>query len=239
MCADDSEAGQVRALLAFLAPVVGLGTDDDGPKVYKEAWARLNPAADKEEWESSMAVNFPWSAGKVELWRTLRRDVEGKFQAALNEHLNGEFTHRPVVEFSFMDYSEMLLELLDTFLQGLDKYIAIQDEIQKVTGDPDAYPEDMRDLLEKGMWKSGLSRAEDFLDVILFLHAVPQRSVDRWDALDHEWDVSWFRGHCGVYQKSAELMAFLRDCAVVVLLTGHFRAEPGVLAMHACYVELQ
>jgi hypothetical protein len=52
MCADDSEAGQVRALLAFLAPVVGLGADDDGTKVYKEAWARLNPADEKDVWES-------------------------------------------------------------------------------------------------------------------------------------------------------------------------------------------
>jgi hypothetical protein len=33
-------------------------------------------------------------------------------------------------------------------------------------------------------------------------------------------------------------MVFLRDCAVVVLLVGHFQAAPGVLSMHACYTQL-
>jgi hypothetical protein len=50
--------------------------------------------------------------------------------------------------------------------------------------------------------------------------------------------VSWFREHSKVYQKNEDLMAFLRDCAVVVLLVGHFHAAPGVLSMHECYVQL-
>jgi hypothetical protein len=143
------------------------------------------------------------------------------------------------VAFSFMHYSEMLLELLDKFLQGLDKYIVTQDDIEKVTGDMDAYPEDMRYLLEKGMRRSSVSRAQEFLDVILFMHAVPQRVDGQWDALDRESDVTWFREHSEVYQKNEELMAFLRDCAVVVLLVGHFHAAPGVLSMHECYVQLE
>jgi len=32
-------------------------------------------------------------------------------------------------------------------------------------------------------------------------------------------------------------MAFLRDCAVVVLLVGHLHAAPGVLSMYECYLE--
>jgi hypothetical protein len=228
---------QVEPLLAFLAPVMSLQTKEDRLKAYQEAWARLNPAAEKEVWKSHMAVNFPWSSGKINLWKTLRHDIETKFKTALNEHLNGEFTNRPVVAFSFMDYSNMLFELLDMFLKGLDKYIATQDDIDKVSRDMDAYPEDMRDLLEKGMHSSRLKRALEFMDIILFMHAVPQRVYDRWDSLDHEWDVTWFREYCAVYRKNEDLMVFLRDCAVVVLLTGFSDVPKDVKSIHDCYVQ--
>jgi hypothetical protein len=238
MCANDSEAEQVRRLLAFLEPVVSLPTQADRIKTYHDTWVRLNPGAEQEVWKPNMGVNYPWSRGKVDLWRTLRHDVESKFQTALNEHLNGEFTYRPIVEFSFMHYSEMLLQLIDIFLKGLDKYIATQDAISAVSDDMDAYDEDMRYLLEKGMRSSRAKRAQEFMDVILFMHAVPQRADGKWDALDRESDVIWFREHCEVYQKNEELMAFLRDCAVVVLITGFFHTAPGVRSMHECYTQL-
>jgi hypothetical protein len=232
------EADQVRRLLAFLAPVMSLQTEQERFEKYQEVWSKLNPNG-KTEWiQAKSGVNFPWDSSKIEFWRTLRRDIEAKFQTALNEHLNGEFTNRPTVEFSFMHYSEMLLELLDKYLQGLDKYIAIQDHISAVSVDMDAYGEDERPMSEKIMHGSAKSRAQDFLDVILFMHAVPQRVDGKWDALDHKWDVTWFREHCEVYQKNEELMAFLRDCAVVVLLVGHFHAAPGVLSIHDCYMQL-
>jgi len=186
-----------------------------------------------------MAVNYPWSSGKVDLWRTLRSDIKEKLQTVLNEHLNGEFTHKPIVDFSFMHYSEMLFELLDIYLTGLDKYIVTQDDIQKVTADMDAYPEDMRYLLEKGMRRSRVNRAKEFMDVILFMHAVPQRVDGKWDALDHKSDVTWFREYSEVYQKNEGLMAFLRDCAVVVLLTGYFDTPPEVKSIHDCYMQLE
>ena len=238
MCADDSEADQVRRLLAFLAPVMSLQTQQERFEKYQETWARLNPAAAKEVWKPNMAVNFPWSSGKVDLWRTLRRDIEPKFKTVLNEHLNGEFTNRPIVDFSFMDYSNMLLELLDVYLKGLDRYIATQDHIDRVTGNMDAYGEDERPMSEKSMRHSRIRIAQDFLDVILFMHAVPQRADGKWDALDREWDVTWFREYSEVYQKSEELMAFLRDCAVVVLITGCFSLTQEVTSIHACYVQL-
>jgi hypothetical protein len=102
----------------------------------------------------------------------------------------------------------------------------------------DAYGEDERSMSEKVMRSVRDKRAQEFLDVILFMHAVPQRVDGRWDALDRESDVSWFREHCAVYQENEELMAFLRDCAVVVLLVGHLHGAPGVLSMHECYVQL-
>jgi hypothetical protein len=236
-CAD--QVDHVRRLLAFLAPVMSLQTGQERFDKYQETWTRLNPAAEKEVWKPNMAVNFPWSSGKVDLWRTLRRDIEAKFQTALNEHLNGEFTHRPVVDFSFMDYSNMLGELLDKYLEGLDKYIAIQDHISAVSDDMDAYGEDERPMSEKVMRSSRLRRAHDFLDVILFMHAVPQRVDGKWDALDHESDVTWFREYSEVYQKNEDLMAFLRDCAVVVLLVGNFSVPTEVQAVHECYIQLE
>jgi hypothetical protein len=71
------------------------------------------------------------------------------------------------------------------------------------------------------------------------MHAVPQRVYDRWDALDHEWDVTWFREYCKVYQHNEDLMAFLRDCAAVVLLVGHFYVATEVQTIHACYVQYE
>jgi hypothetical protein len=238
MCADNGEAEQVRRLLAFLEPVVSLPTQADRIKLYHETWMRLNPAAENEVWKPNMTVNFPWNRDKVDLCRTLRRDIETRLQTTLNEHLNGEITDRPIVAFSFMDYSDMLLELLDKYLKGLDRYIATQDAIDEVSRDMDAYPEDMRYLLEKGMHSSRVTRAQEFMDVILFMHAVSQRVDGQWDALDRESDVTWFREHCEVYQKNEGLMAFLRDCAVVVLLVGHLHAAPGLLSMHAFYTQL-
>ncbi len=200
---------------------------------------RLNPSAEEEVWKPNMGVNYPWSSGKVDLWRTLRGDIESKFQTALNEHLNSEITDKPVVAFSFMDYSDMLFELLDIYLTGMDKYIAIQDHISHVSDNMDSYEsEDERPMSEKSMRSLSNKKAQEFLNVILFMHAVPQRVDGEWDALDRESDVTWFREHSEVYQKNKELMAFLRDCAVVVLLVGYFQAAPGVLSMHACYTQL-
>jgi hypothetical protein len=239
MCADAGQADQVRRVLAFLAPVMSLETQEDRLKTYQETWARLNPDAEKEVWKADMAVNYPWSRGKVDLWRTLRRDIETKFRTVRDAHLNGEFTDRPIVAFSFMDYSEMLQWLLDKYLKGLDDYIGIQDHISAVSADMDAYGEDERPMSEKSMRHSGTRRAQDFLDLILFMHAVPQPAEARWDALDLESDVTWFREHCEVYQKNEDLMAFLRDCAVVVLLVGYFQVATEVKSMHECYVKLE
>jgi hypothetical protein len=205
------QVDQVRRLLAFLEPVMSLQTEQERFEKYQEIWSKLNPNG-KTVWVAHLGVNCPWDSSKIEFWKTLRGEIETRFRKTLSEHLNDEFTHRPIQPFSFMDYSEMLFELLDIFLKGLDNYIAIQDHIDKVTGDMDAYDEDERPMSQKSMHWSGRGRAQDFLDVILFMHAVPQRPVNRWDALDHEWDVTWFREHCEVYQKNEELMAFLRLC---------------------------
>ncbi len=134
----------------------------------------------------------------------LRGEMHTKFRTVLSEHLNGEFTLRPIVDFSFMHY-----------------------------------PKDERPMLEKSMRHSRIKRAQDFLDVLLFLHAVPQREPGRWDALDHDSDVTWFRAHAEVYQSNEPLMAFLRDCAVVVLITGCFDISPDVKAIHDCYLQLK
>jgi hypothetical protein len=230
---------QVQRLLAFLAPVMSLETQEERFKAYQEAWARLNSAAEKEVWKSDLAMHFPWSTGKVDLWRTLRLDIKTKFQKVLDEHLNGEFTNRPIVEFSFMDYSNMLFELLDTFLKGLDEYIGKQDHITAVSGNPGAYEsEDELYMSEKSMRHLRVTTAQDFFDVIAFMHAVPQRVHNRWVALDHAWDVSWFREYCKVYQDNEELMSFLRDCVVVVLIIGYFNVHTDVKAIHDCYVQL-
>lgn len=248
MCADPSETAfaiepnfasprPVRALIAFLQPVISLQTQQERFEKYQEIWSKLNPNQ-KTVWVPHLGVNYPWDSSKIDFWKTLRREIQTRFRAVICDECSREFTTRPIQDFSFMHYSEMLLWLLDKYLAGLNDYIAIQDDIDKVTRDMDAYPEDTRDMLQKSMRRSSVLTAHDFLDVILFLHAVPQRATDRWDALDHEHDVTWFREHCTVYQNNEPLMAFLRDCAVVVLITGCFELTQEVTSIHACYVHL-
>jgi len=218
MCVDpnDDEDEQVRRLRAFLAPVVQWELNRDRSKTYEDTVARLNPA------------------GEADIWTTLRRAIETKFRAVICEQMSNAVTMTPVQPFSFMDYSHMLLELLDIFLKGLDDYI---DSIEYCWGKD----EHEQYIAEKYMRDSRSTTVQDFLDVILFLHAVPQRADGAWDELDHESDVTWFREHCKVYQDNAELMAFLRDCALVVLLMRDvpiprdFRAAPEVCSMLRCY----
>ena len=241
MCADPSEpafvSDPVRDLLVFLHPVMRLQTQQERFEKYQEIWSKLNPNQ-KTVLVPRLGVNYPWDSSKIDFWKTMRSEIQTRFRDVIRDECSREVTMRPIQPFGFIDYSGMLLELLDKYLEGLNDYIAIQDDINKVTGDMHAYPEDTRKMLEKSMHGSARIRAQDFLDVILFLHAVPQRVFDRWDALDHDLDVTWFREYCAVYQNNEPLMAFLRDCAVVVLITGCFDVSTEVTSIHACYVQL-
>ena len=214
---------------------MSLQTRQERLERYQETWAKLCPDVKGKVWDATTSVNFPWD-GKEYLWRTLRGRFETRFKTVICEELSSEITMKPIQPFSFMDYSEMLLDLLDKFLHRLDDYIAIQDHISAVSDNMDAYGEDERPMTEKSMRHSRIMTAQDFLDVILFMHAVPQRAEDRWDALDHESDVTWFREHCEVYQKNEELMSFLRDCAVVVLITGCFDVPNDVKSICDTYM---
>jgi hypothetical protein len=69
-------------------------------------------------------------------------------------------TTQPKLDFYFMDYSEMLLMLIDKYLEGLDDYIDIQDKISEVSHNMDKYHADERYFLEKRMHRSRIwSRA--------------------------------------------------------------------------------
>ncbi len=240
-CAD--QADQVQRLLAFLEPVMSLRlqTQEGRIKTYQETWAKFHPYAKGKMWQPDMSVCFPWD-GKTYLWRTLLSRLETRFKRVICEQLGieitmepSEITMQPIQPFSFMDYSDMLLQMLDIYLEGLSDYIYIQDMISEVTRNMDAYPEDELYFLQKRLYKAGFSRAKEFLDLILFMHTVPQRADGRWDALDREHDVTWFREHCKVYQENQDLMAFLRDCVVVVLMTGYFVVPQDVKSIHDCY----
>jgi len=233
-CPDQPD--QVRRLLALLESVMSLQTREERFEKYQEIWTKLNPNVKDEVWLPMHPVNFPWSGRKVEFWKTLRCEMQTKFRGVICDECTREITMRPIQPFCFIDYSAMLGGLLDKYLEGLDKYIVIQDRISAVSKNMDAYDEDERPMSEKSMHSSATRRAQDFLDVILFMHAVPQRADGKWDTLDYESDVTWFREHCEVYQKNEELMAFLRDCAVVVLITGCFDVPKDVKSIYDAYM---
>ena len=140
---------------------------------YQETWTKLNPSVKDEVWSPTTNVNFPWSGAKIQFWKTLRAEMQTRFRAVICDECSSEVTTKPIIAFSFVDYSAMVLELLDTYLAGLNDYITIQDDISRVSANMDAYPEDQRPMLEKSMRHSRIKRAQDFLDVLLFLHAVP------------------------------------------------------------------
>ena len=234
-CPDQTD--QVRRLLVFLEPVMSLQTEQERLEKYREVWAKLCPDVKGVVWNATMSVNFPWD-GKEELWKTLRREMQTKFRGVICDECTKEITTRPIQPFCFIHYSGMLGGVLDIFLKGLDEYIALQDHITAVSADMDAYDEDERYMTEKQMRRSRIMRAQDFLDMILFMHAVPQRADGRWDALDHESDVTWFREYAEVYQKNEDLMAFLRDCAVVVLITDFFQLPKDVQSILDKYTEV-
>ena len=121
MCADPNEGNdereQMRRLLAFLQPVLGLNTQQERLEKYQEVWAKISPNAKRFKWDTRMAVNYPWD-GKEELWKTLRGEIETKVRGSILAVCESEVTMRPVQPFCFVDYSEMLVDLLDIFLRS-------------------------------------------------------------------------------------------------------------------------
>jgi hypothetical protein len=125
-----------------LQPVMSLQTKQERFEKYQEIWTKLNPNVKDEVWYPTTAVNYPWSGQKVEFWKTLRGEIQTRFRAVVCDECSSESTMKPILDFSFMDYSAMLLELLDTYPEGLNDYIALQDDISEVSANMDDYPED-------------------------------------------------------------------------------------------------
>ena len=91
-------------------------------------------------------------------------------------------------------------------------------------------------MSQKSLYKRGPPTVKKFLYVILFMFAVPRhlpatRSITTDTQLEPSeinTELTYMNVPCKFYQQNHELMTFLRDCAVVVLITGHFNVPKDV-----------
>ena len=97
-----------------------------------------------------------------------------------------------------------------------------------------------------------LKMINDFLQVILFLFAVPQevplRARDRrWSAVRLEaplepaevnMNVAWMNDDCQWYQGNARFMECVADCAVIALMRNCYQFSPSFTEICQSYIDL-
>ena len=121
--------------------------------------------------------------------------------------------------------------------------------------DADGYGSEA-EYLEKGIRQGIIERemkmAQEFLQVILFLFAVPQEVPLRVrthkfkpDELTHplepsevDMGVTWMNEDCKWYQQNATFMGFLEDYAVIVLMTGCYNFSPSFTEICQSYTNV-
>jgi hypothetical protein len=139
-------------------------------------------------------------------------------RARINRQFTTAISESP---FDVYLYNHFLNKDVNKLLVALDAYITILEQ----------------EGSEIAVREAGKSTAQSFMDVILFLFAVPYRSKDsdEWDVITEEDHVEFMIDACKFYQDQKDLMTFLGDCAVVVLLTRHFKLPPEIESIIAKY----
>jgi hypothetical protein len=209
----------LRGLLHFLEVITGQETNTDRFVKYFETWTKLQGRSEVqyEMWDAETTVHDAYRGDKVLFWSTLRDRIDRHFTAAVS-----------VSPAEIYHYNGILKSRVNDCLKKLDEYIAIQ-TVQ--------YHEDKKQLILD-------ITAQYFMEVILWLFAVPQRSkwLSQWDVIESidgdSKKIDMMIDACEFYQGQEELMTFLGDCAVVVLLTGCFELPSEIEAIIAKYKEL-
>ncbi len=70
------------------------------------------------------------------------------------------------------------------------------------------------------------------------IHFLMQKKVST-NIVDVDMDITWMNEDCQFYQQNENFMEFLKDCAVVVLITGDFQLPIAIRAICEMYKNLE
>jgi hypothetical protein len=240
---------------------------DLGELVQKIASLRIPPPA-----LTHLAPSRPISMGQSDFFRAfgvfLEKDLR---EVAVNR------SWRRNCPPDSRSYNTLLVARIDTYLSRLDHMLLLQahaDEAHARTqvrrhaetgrdsdasdgsdGSETAYGSDA-EYEEKGIRKQmidvELKMNNDFLQVILFLFAVPQEVPLR--ARERRWaptrleaplepaavnmNVAWMMDDCRWYQQNAKFMELLADCAVIALMRENYEFSPAFTEICQSYIDL-
>lgn len=218
---------QSRRFLDFLKPITDQPTNTDSFVKYFETWTKLQGQLQVryDMWNAYETVHHAYKGDKVQFWKTLCEKIATEFDYAIRESPDN----------AFHEYNDLLKKHVNELLDNLIKYIRVYQDYQD-PADPNFLSyEEALDLT-----------AQSFMGVVLFLFAVPNllKNPRGWDLIEddfdymYSWEFNFKRDACEFYQGRDELMKFLGDCAVVVLLTGNFELPPGMRRVIARYTVL-
>ena len=218
---------QSRRFIDFLKPITDQPTNADRFVKYFETWTKLQGQSDVQHgmWDAHETVHHAYKGDKVQFWKTLRKNIFTHFENAIRESL----------DHVFHEYNGLLKQHVNGLLCNLDQYIHMHEHYR----DPAFH---MTITFDAALDLT----ARSFMDVILFLFAVPHllKYERGWNLIEDDIDVihseefNFKRDACEFYQGLHELMTFLGDCAVVVLLTGYFNLPRGIELVLARYTVL-
>jgi hypothetical protein len=146
-------------------------------------------------------------------------------------------------------YNTQLIERIDAYLSSLDKYILLKEEADNAHAEDD----ERYELEERGI-RSEITEVElkmnnEFLEVILFVFAVPQekplptryrkyRGVFLQPPLEEtevDLNVKWMHDDCVWYQANQTFMEFLADYAVIALMRKYYDYSESFLEICRFY----
>jgi len=206
---------QLRRLICFFEPITDHKTNAERFIQYIETWTELQgeSGVQHEMWNAQTDVHYAYRGDRVFFWKSLAARINRQFTTAISES-----------PFDDLLYNHLLKRDVDKLLMSLDAYSAML-ELQG------------SETAEIAVREAGKSTARSFMDLILFLFAVQQRSQDsdEWDVIEEGDHFEVMINACKFYQDQKDLMTFLGDCAVVVLLTCHFNLPPEIESIIAKY----
>ncbi len=156
-------------------------------------------------------------------------------------------------------YNTQLIERIDAYLSSLDKYIDLKEDAdhahaegQSLVGVDQAGAEQY-ELEERGIRKEitevELQMNNEFLEVILFVFAVPQekplparyrkfhgvRLRPPLEEAEVNLNVKWMHDDCVWYQANPKFMEFLVDYAVIALMRSYYEYSESFLEICRFY----
>ena len=215
---EDEAIEQVRKLIQFLQPVLG---SEDIRRNYVTTWSRLSADAPNQS--------------VVDFWKNLRDTIRTQFTTYIG---NSSTVLEPSERLDL--YNEMLNKRVEKCLEHLDYYIQLLEDHGDIRNSPEDYGEDELRMTDKALANTSISTAKSFMDVILFMFAVPTRSIYRWDSIDpYEKVIFDFKiAPSKFYQDNETFMTFLRDCAVV-LFTSDYEFPREIESIYRTYITFE